>query len=82
MTDKLDYPVEAPAGVEPVIYREQILQSMATRYKVAVTDMDDEEARDAAMATWETEWPDDPAPRTVKAALDVVEDDLYYWGED
>lgn len=29
----LDYPVAAPDGVEPIIYRSQIIQAMAARYQ-------------------------------------------------
>lgn len=73
---ELDYPVAAPVGVEPIIFRAQIIQNMAARYKAAMPDMPDEAARDAAMATWETDWPDDPAPRTLEAAIECVDDDL------
>ena len=77
-----DYPVAAPDGVDPVIFRAQILQLMAHRYKGAYPTLTDVEARDAAMATWETDWSTDPAPRTIEAAYDEVDGDLSYWGEE
>jgi len=81
VSGELDYPVAAPDGVAPIIFRAQLIQHMMLQYKLAA-DLDDEEAHDAAMATWDTEWPDDPAPRTLEAAAEVVSDDLAYWGED
>ena len=81
MSEELDYPVAAPDGVAPIIFRAQLIRHMALQYKLAA-DLDDEEAHDAAMATWDTEWPDDPEPRTLEAAAEVVSDDLAYWGED
>lgn len=77
----LDYPVAPPDGIEPVIFRAQIIQYMALLYKQAA-DLDDEEANDAAMATWDTEWSDHPAPRTLETASEAVDDDLAYWTED
>jgi hypothetical protein len=77
-----DHPTQELPGVLPVFVREQMLQQMANRYKIAVADLTDEEARDAAIATWETEWPDDPAPRTFEAAKEAVDDDLSCWDED
>lgn len=78
----LDYPVAAPEGISPVIFRAQILQNMALRYQQAVSGLDQEEARDAAMATWETDWETDPKPRTLEAANEAVDSDLEHWGDD
>lgn len=77
----MDYPVDAPEGVAPVIFRAQILQSMALRYKVAAS-LDDESARDAALATWETDWDSDPLPRTIQGGIDEVDSDLEHWEGD
>lgn len=82
MTDALDYPVEPIDGVEPVFVRAMIIQSMAALYQQAVPDLTPEEASAAAIATWETDWPDDPAPRTMFSAREAVSGDLQYWGED
>jgi len=88
LTDRpQDYPVATPDGFDPLIYRAQIIAAMRERYKIALfSDEDDpvegdETAFDLAVTTWNTEWPDDPAPRTLKAAMDVVDDDLHYWDE-
>ena len=78
----LDYPVAAPENVDPVIFRAQIIQSMGMWFKLAVPDLSDDEAHASAIASWETDWPDDPAPRTLEAAKEVVRDELAYWGED
>lgn len=68
----LDYPVAAPEGVAPVIFRSQIIQRMALEYfnymRGSPEDFTMAEAFDAAMATWETDWPGDPAPRTRSCA--------------
>ena len=81
-----DYPVAAPAGVAPVIFRAQIIQTMATEYfrymQGAEEPFSMAEAHDCAMASWDTDWPDDPDPRTLEAAMQVVSDDLAYWGEE
>jgi hypothetical protein len=78
----LDYPVAAPDGVEPIIFRSQIIQAMVVRYRCAVPDLSFQEALEAALATWWTNWPTDPAPRTLEAAAEEVDGDLPYWGED
>lgn len=82
MTQALDYPVAAPDGVDPIIFRSQIIQAMAVRYQQAVPDLSNEEAHDSAMSTWDTEWEADPAPRTVLASYTEVDADLSYWGEE
>ncbi|KKW93904.1 hypothetical protein [Sphingobium chungbukense] len=76
-----DYPVAAPDGVAPVIFRAQIIQTMGTWFKMAVPNLSDAEAAAAAKASWETDWPDDPQPRTLEAAKEVVADELAYWTE-
>lgn len=81
MTD-LDYPVAAPVGVDPIIFRSQIIQCMAARYQQAAPDLTNEEAHDAAMATWGTDWDIDPEPRTIEASYPEVDADLSYWGEE
>jgi len=81
MSGEIDYPVAAPDGVAPIIFRAQIIQHMMLQYKKAAA-LDDENAMAAAVATWETDWPDDPAPRTLEAAAEVVSEDLAYWEED
>lgn len=78
----LDYPVAAPEGVEPIIFRAQLIQLLAMTYKRAVPDLSDEEANEAALATWGTDWPDDPQPRALEAAVEAATEDLAYWGED
>lgn len=82
MTQALDYPVAAPDGVDPIIFRSQIIQAMAARYQQAVSNLSNEEAHDAAMSTWHTEWDTDPQPRTIEASYDEVDADLSYWGEE
>ncbi|WP_311270338.1 hypothetical protein [Sphingobium sp. WCS2017Hpa-17] len=86
MAEALDYPVAAPVDVDPVIFRAQIIQTMATRYMNHMNGVEPpftmEEAYDAAMATWDTDWPDDPKPRTIEAAIQVTDDDLAYWVEE
>lgn len=85
MSEQIDYPVDTPAGVDPVIFRAQIIQNMALRYfnwmRGAPEEFTMAEAHQAAMATWETDWPDDPKPRTLEDAIQAVDDDLAYWGE-
>lgn len=80
-----DYPVASPQDIAPPIYRAMIICSMALQYLRAIApssvDFSLDEAFDAAHATWDTEWPDDPEPRTIEASRDVVSDDLAYWAE-
>jgi len=74
--------IEAIDGVDPLFAEAMLRQQMANWYKAAVPDLSDDEAVAAATASWETDWPDDPAPRTFEAAKEVVRDDLAYWNED
>jgi hypothetical protein len=55
---------------------------MGLRYKKVASYLSDEEAHEAAMATWGTDWSTDPAPRTLDAAYEEVDGDLECWGED
>lgn len=84
--DNLDYPVDTPPGVAPVIFRAQIIQTMALEYfnhmRGAAEEFTMADAHEAAQATWETEWPTDPAPRTLEAGIRVSQDDLAYWNEE
>ena len=81
-----DYPVAAPSDVAPDIFRALILQAMAMEYFNAMRGAPEEftmgEAFDAAHATWDTDWSDDPEPRTIEAAIKEVHADLSYWGEE
>lgn len=82
----LDYPVAAPEGIAPVIYRAQIIQTMALQYMKHMAGSPEpftlDEAFEAAQATWETEWETDPAPRTLEAGIEEAEGDLQYWFEE
>lgn len=82
----LDYPVAAPRGVAPIIFRSQIIQTMALRYFAYMKGVEPPftmaEAHDAAMATWGSDWPSDPEPRTLEAGIEAAEDDLAYWNEE
>lgn len=82
VTPALDYPVAAPADVDPIIFRSQIIQAMAERYQQAVPDLSNEQAHDAAMSTWGTDWDTDPEPRSIEASYPEVDADLSYWGEE
>lgn len=86
MASDLDYPVAPPEGVEPVIYRAMIIQSMAMQFFKYMQNAPEaftmDEAFDAAKAVWETEWPDDPAPRTIESSREAVNDELAYWNEE
>ena len=77
----LDYPVAAPENVDPVIFRAQIIQAMAAHYQKR-TGIHADDAMAAAIATWETDWDADPAPRTIGQAFDEVDADLEHWGDD
>lgn len=85
MDKELDYPVAAPKDVAPVIYRAMIIQSMALQFFKYMQGSPEEftmdEAFDAAKAVWETEWSDDPAPRTIESSREAVNDELAYWNE-
>ena len=84
--DLTPYPVAPPNGVDETIFRHQILQAMALQYfnymRGAPEEFTMAEGLDAAHASWDIEWPDDPAPRTLEAAMQVVSDDLSYWNEE
>jgi hypothetical protein len=82
VTPDLDYPVAAPADVDPIIYRSQIIQAMAARYQQAAPELSNEEAHDSAMSTWGTDWDTDPEPRSIEASYPEVDADLSYWGEE
>ena len=81
MSEQLDYPVAAPEGVAPTIFRAQIIQTMATWFMQAVPGMEREEAHGCASACGETDWPNAPEPRTLEDAKEVVSDELSYWDE-
>jgi hypothetical protein len=68
-------------GVDPIFVSHMIRGAMACRYARAAS-LAFEDAVAAAQATWETEWPDDPEPRTFETANEAVDADLEYWGED
>lgn len=82
----LDYPVAAPPDVAPEIFRAQIIQTMALEYMSHMRGSPEPftmgEAHDAAMATWETDWEFDPAPRTIEAGITEARNDLSYWNEE
>jgi len=86
MSDVVDYPLAAPDGVAPAIFKAMILQTMAITYVNAMKGADEpfglDEGFDAAHATWDTEWDNDPEPRTIGAGIYEVEQDLQYWNED
>ena len=83
MADELgEYPLAPIADVEPIFVRQMMLGAMALTYRSAVPDLTMEEAHDAARATWDTEWPTDPQPRTFDDAVEAVRCDLEYWKED
>jgi hypothetical protein len=77
-----EYPVTEIADVDPIFVRQMMLGAMAIRYLRAVPGLELDTAYQAARATWDTDWPDDPAPRTFEASVEVVDDDLAYWGEE
>ena len=82
----LDYPIANPDDIAPAIFRAVLIQSMALEYFKAMQGSPDDfsfdEAMEAAMATWDTEWSDQPQPRTLEAAIAEVQGDLEYWGEE
>lgn len=86
----LDYPVAAPEGVAPVIYRAQIIQAMALRFMRQFNanrapteeEMDLDFAMESAKATWGGDWGSDPVPRTIELGWQAVDDELEYWVED
>ncbi|MGE8135691.1 hypothetical protein ACQKO5_18960 [Novosphingobium subterraneum] len=85
--EALDYPVAPPENVHPVIYRAQIIQTMALEYLKAMTfgseeDFTLDEGFEAAKATWDTEWDSDPAPRTLELGIAAARADLEHWVDD
>jgi hypothetical protein len=72
-------------AISPIL-RAQIIQTMAVTYVNAMKgspepfDLDD--GMEAARATWDTEWDNDPAPRTIEAGIEAVNQDLQYWNEE
>ena len=72
--------------MERVIEDALIIQTMALEYFKAMQGGDDEftldEAFEAALATWGTEWDGDPEPRTLDRGIEAVHQDLVYWGEE
>jgi hypothetical protein len=81
VSEKLDeHPTVAIEDVEPVFVRAMMIGAMATRYATAA-NLSLEDAFPFACATWNTDWPDDPEPRTFEAARQAVNDDLEYWDE-
>lgn len=82
----LDYAVANPDDIAPVIFRAMLIQSMALEYYKAMQGSPDDftldQAMEAALATWGTDWSDDPSPRTMNAAIAEVHGDLAYWSED
>ncbi len=81
-TDALDYPVAAPDDVHPRIFRAMLIQHMGLRYMQGVPGIDLENAMEAAVATWETDWDCDPNPRDYNDATDAVDSDLQHWEGD
>lgn len=75
MTDKMAQP----------ILDAMIKQTMALTYfnatKGSPEPIDMDFAMEAALATWDTEWDNDPAPRTIEAGIEAVNQDLQYWNE-
>jgi len=78
----LDYPVAAPDGVAPVIFRAMLIQHMALRYMQSVPGLSLDEGMESAIATWGTDWDSDPAPRDYDDAADAVDSDLEHWEGD
>lgn len=79
MTEPLDnYPVIDMEGVEPIFVRAMMIGNMAARYSRAAS-LTISESYPHAVATWNTDWPADPAPRTFEAAMEAVDSDLDYW---
>ena len=83
---QLDYPVANPDDIAPVIFRAMLIQSMALEYFKAMQgspeDFTLDDAMEAALATWGTEWSDHPQPRTLDAAIAEVQGDLEHWADD
>lgn len=70
--------IAAIHGVNRLLWMPMLLHAMAGRY-CQQAQLCPSEGMDAAVATWGTEWEDDPAPRTMQMALDAVDSDLQHW---
>lgn len=81
MTDKA-FPLAAPDGVAPELFRAMLIQHMALQYMRRVPGLSLEEGTEAAIATWDTDWDSDPNPRDYDDAIDAVESDLEHWEGD
>lgn len=76
-------PICAPIeGVNDVFVPAILKQYMALLYMQAVPDLTMDQALESAVATWETEWDDDPEPRTYEHAREAVVSDLQHWDDD
>lgn len=79
-----DHPVAAPAGIDPVFYKGQIITAMALVYLTGMKGSPEpftmQQATLAAIATWESDW-GDTGPRTIAQAIEAAQDDLSYWAE-
>jgi hypothetical protein len=64
----------------------QILQAMAVQYCNHMQGSDEpfslSDGFEAANNTWDTEWDDDPLPRTIEAGIEAANQDLAYWNEE
>ncbi len=75
-------PICAPIeGIAPYIVPYVLRAAMAARYAEGGS-LSIDEAFAAAIATWDTEWADDPAPRTIELAIQAADDDLECWDDD
>jgi len=76
-------PICAPIeGVNFVFVPHMIKGAMAIRFVRRVPGLTLDQGMDAAVATWETEWSSDPAPRTLARAIEEVDSELEHWGDD
>ena len=73
-----DTEIAAIHGVNRLLWKPMLLHAMAGRY-CQQAQLCPSEGMDAAVATWETKWDDDPVPRTMQMALDAVDSDLQHW---
>lgn len=74
-------PVCAPIpGVEPIFWPHMLKAAMATRFcRACGPEMTFEQGMDAAVATWETDWDSDPAPRSFEHAMDAADSEMEHW---
>lgn len=68
-------------GVDPTFIPIMLRGAMACRY-IRQTGIAYADAVAAAIATWDTEWPSDPEPRTFDHAIEAVDSDLEHWEAD